>query len=74
MVLSGDFFQNYLFQIFLQEHYQSVRQSGGLDLGPNCLQRLSADDKIYLNLFPSVSVVQFWRNSIYSILDRDMAT
>ena len=27
-----------------QEHYQSVKQLGS-DLSPNCLQRLSADDK-----------------------------
>ena len=37
------------FQKFFQEHYQSVkrfesRHSVSLDLGPNCLQRLSADD------------------------------
>ena len=38
---------------FFQEHYQSAncldpdldRHSVGPDLGPNCLQRLSADDK-----------------------------
>ena len=50
---SADFFQNELFQKFFQEHYQ--RLSNGLDpdqdqhfvgpdLGPNCLQRLSAAD------------------------------
>ena len=51
---SDDFFQNYFFgkKIF-QEHYQSVKwfRSRSVpmfcpDLGPNCLQMLSADDKI----------------------------
>ena len=43
------FFQNHFFKIF-QEHYQPVKWFGSrsgltFDLGPNCLQRLSADDK-----------------------------
>ena len=46
------FFKNKFFKKFFQEHYQSVslvpdqdRRSVGPDLGPYCLQRLSADDK-----------------------------
>ena len=49
----ADFFQKYL---FFQKHYICIRVLNGLDpdqnqcsvgpdLGPNCLQRLSADDK-----------------------------
>ena len=46
------FFQNQLFEKFFQEYHQSVKQFGprsgttfvGPDLGPICLQRLSADD------------------------------
>ena len=42
------FFKINLYQKFFQEHYQSVKQVGsrfcGPDLGPNCLQRLSADN------------------------------
>ena len=43
------FFKNNFYKIF-QEYHQSVKQFGsrsgfvGPDLGPNCLQRLSADD------------------------------
>ena len=48
LMSSADFFQNYLFQEIL-EYFQSVRQFGsrsvGPDLGPDCLQRVSADDK-----------------------------
>ena len=39
------------FKTIFQEYHQSVKQFGcrshfvGPDLGPNCLQRLSADDK-----------------------------
>ena len=51
------FFKINLFKKFFQENYQSVKQFQmktdilsdrhfvGPDLGPNCLQRLSADDK-----------------------------
>ena len=47
------FFKFNFFKEFFQEHNQSVKQFGsklgtmnvGSDLGPNCLQRLSADDK-----------------------------
>ena len=41
------FFKIIVFKPFFQEHYQSVKQFGsvGPDLGPNCLQRLLADDK-----------------------------
>ena len=42
------FFQISFYQKIFQEHYQSVKQFGtkvGPDLGPNSLQRLSADDK-----------------------------
>ena len=48
------FFKINFFEKFFQEYIQSVitnsldpdqvRHSVGLDLGPNCLQRLSADD------------------------------
>ena len=47
----------FFFKKFFQEHYQSTRGSNGLDpdqdqqsgpdLGPNCLQRLLADDLIH---------------------------
>ena len=42
------FFKIILFEKFFQEHYQSDERFGsrsGPDLGPNCFQRLSADDK-----------------------------
>ena len=43
---SADFFFKIKFlQINHQDHYPSVKQFG-LDLGPNCSQRLLADDKI----------------------------
>ena len=52
---SADYFQNklFFFKKFFQEHYKrlSVKLFGsrlaavGPDLGPNCLQRLSADDR-----------------------------
>ena len=53
LLLSTDIFQNYIKKKIFQEHYQSVKlfDSGqiqpfvGPDLGPNCLQRLSADGK-----------------------------
>ena len=50
---SADFFKVNFFEKFFQEHYQSVKQFldpdqarhfVGPDLGPNCLQRLSADN------------------------------
>ena len=38
-----------IWKIIFQEHYQSVKRLGsssvGPDLGPNCLQKLSADEK-----------------------------
>ena len=48
------FFKINFFKKIFQEHYQSVKHldldqdqhSVGPDLGPNCSQRLSADDKI----------------------------
>ena len=54
LLLSADIFQNYFFQKKIQEHYQSVnsldpdqdRHSVEPDLGPNSLQRLSADEKV----------------------------
>ena len=58
MLPSADFFKNSFFQkILFQEHYQSVKQLDpdqdrhfvGPDLGPNCLQRLSADGKVNAN-------------------------
>ena len=49
---SADFFKITFFENFLQEYHQCVKQFGprsgrqrvGPDLGPNCLQKLSADD------------------------------
>ena len=43
---SVDFFLkiNFFKKIF-QEYHQSIKHFVGPDLGPNCLQRLSADDK-----------------------------
>ena len=38
-------FSKLTFKKIFQEQYQSVKRSVGPDLGPNCLQRLSADDK-----------------------------
>ena len=38
------FFKIHLFDKFLQEQHQSVKQFES-DWGPNCLQRLSADNK-----------------------------
>ena len=40
------FYKIYFFKKLFQEHYQSVKRSGGPDLDPNCLQRLPPDDKI----------------------------
>ena len=48
------FFKINSFIKFFHDHYQNVKQldpdqvqhSVGPDLGPNCLQRLSADDKV----------------------------
>ena len=45
--------EEWIIKKFFQEHYQSVKWFGpdqnrhfvGSDLGPNCLKRLSADDK-----------------------------
>ena len=58
LLSSADFFFKFnIFKIFFQEHYLYIirvsngldpdqdRQNVGPDLGPNCLQRLSADDK-----------------------------
>ena len=49
------FFKINIFKKFFQEYHQSVKQFGSRsgptfcpDLGPNCLQRLSADDKLWL--------------------------
>ena len=49
---SADFFKINFWGNFFQEYHQSVKQFGsrsgptfvGPDLGPNCLQKLSADD------------------------------
>ena len=38
-----DFFKIIFFEKFFQEYHQSVKHFVGPDLGPNCLQRLSAD-------------------------------
>ena len=52
LLSSADFFHNYFFsKIFFQKHYQSGNSLDpdqdqryvGPDLGPNCLQGLSAD-------------------------------
>ena len=47
LLSSADFFKMNIIKKFFQEHNQSVKQfrSGGPDLGPNGLQRLTADDK-----------------------------
>ena len=54
LLLSSDFFQNRLFQHILSGTLSESptiwnpdqdQQNVGPDLGPNCLQRLSADDK-----------------------------
>ena len=37
------FFKIDFFKKFFQEYYQSGKHSVGPDLGPNCLQRLSAE-------------------------------
>ena len=43
--LSSDFFFKMNFsEKFFQEDDQSIKRSVGPDLGPNCLNRLSADD------------------------------
>ena len=53
------FFKINVFKKFYQEHYSSIKQLGsrsgpmfhvGPDLGPNCLQRISAEDKSPLHL------------------------
>ena len=44
LLLSSDFFKIYLFKKFFQERYQSVKRLVP-NLGPNFLQRLSAEDK-----------------------------
>ena len=41
-----NFFKINFFEKFFQEHYQSVSNALDPDLGPNCMQRLSADDKV----------------------------
>ena len=48
LLSSADFFKINFFEKFFQEHYQGVKQFGhsvGPDMGSNCLQRLSTDDK-----------------------------
>ena len=48
LLSSADFFKINFFKKFFQERYQSVNQFGhsvGPDLGPNCMQRLSADNE-----------------------------
>ena len=45
---SANFFQINFFKKLFQEHYQTFKQFGsksGPDLGPSCLQMLSADNK-----------------------------
>ena len=52
-LLSADFFKINFFKKLLQEHYKSVKRLDpdqdrhffSPDLGPNCLQRLSADEQ-----------------------------
>ena len=58
LLSSADFFQNKLFQ----EHYQrnSLCHSVGPDLGPNCLQRLLADD--------SMVIVKFYDQLVLNVL------
>ena len=48
LMVSADFFRINFFKEFCQEHFHSVKQFGqndSPDLGPNCLERQSADDK-----------------------------
>ena len=53
LLSSVGFYRNNSFKKILQEHYPSVKWFGSEqywrtvhpDLGPDCLQRLSADDK-----------------------------
>ena len=53
LLFSANFFQNYFFKKFFQNTIRvsnglepdQDRQNVGPDLGPSCLQRLSADDK-----------------------------
>ena len=51
LLSSADIFQSQSFKKIFQEHYQSVLWFGsrsgsvGPVMGPNCLQRLPADDK-----------------------------
>ena len=49
LLSSADFFKNYLFQKIISVSngldQDQNRHSVGHDLGTNCLQRLSADDK-----------------------------
>ena len=45
---SANFF-HFFFKTFVQNHYQSDKQfESRSDSGPNCLQRLSTDDKCHL--------------------------
>ena len=44
--LSSAFFQNQVFRKSFQEYNLDVKGSVRPDLSPNCLQRLSEDDKI----------------------------
>ena len=44
ILLSADFFSKLTFQISISEILSECNLSVGVDLGPNCLQRLTADD------------------------------
>ena len=68
------------FKKFIQEYYQRVKQFGsrsGPDVGPNCLQRLSADDKSCQIQIPMVYCHNYHSEAAYllkwtQILTRDM--
>ena len=47
VVICRIFFKINFFKKFFKEHYQSFKCSVGPYLGPNCLQKLSVDDKSY---------------------------
>ena len=74
---SADFFHNQLFQKFFQE-YGTIRVSNSLDpdqarhfvgpdLGPNYLQRLSADDTSRQRGGKDVDKPAYWLSLIYTI-------
>ena len=81
LLSSADFFKIDFYKKFFQEHYQSVKGqdwcSVGPDLGPNCLQRLSADNSKErpnshtnrINPYQTSSSLLIW---VYTILVVDL--